>query len=129
MLMKVKNSSLSFAPLTVCLQGRVAIGDHVAESLNAKTVLVLVGERPGLSSPDSMGLYLTYGAKVGCHDAQRNCISNIRPGGLSYKEAASKAMYLIEESQRLKLSGVNLKERTETIDHTLTSSKSFLTEV
>ena len=128
-LMKIKNSTLTFAPLTVCLQGRVAIGDHVAESLNAKTVLVLVGERPGLSSPDSMGLYLTYGAKLGCHDAQRNCISNIRPGGLSYKEAASKAMYLIEESQRLKLSGVNLKERTDTIDHTLTSSKSFLTDV
>ena len=127
--MKVRKTSLRLAPLTVCLQGRVAIGDHVAESLNAKTILVLVGERPGLSSPDSMGLYLTYGAKVGCNDAQRNCISNIRLGGLSYREAASKAMYLIEESQRLQLSGVDLKERSETIDHTLTSSKSFLTEV
>jgi ethanolamine ammonia-lyase small subunit len=128
-LMAVKKTQLTLAPIMVCTQGRVAIGDHVAETLRAKTVMVLVGERPGLSSPDSMGLYLTYGAKVGCHDAQRNCISNIRPGGLSYKEAASKAMYLIEESQRLKLSGVNLKERTDTIDHTLTSSKSFLTGI
>ena len=128
-LMKHRGVDLTIAPLSVCIQGRVAIGDHVAESLNAKTVLVLVGERPGLSSPDSMGLYLTFDAKVGCHDAQRNCISNIRPGGLNYKEAASKAMYLIEESQRLKLSGVDLKERSETIDHTLTSSKSFLTSV
>lgn len=128
-LMAVKNAQFTLAPIMVCTQGRVAIGDHVAEALHAKTVMVLVGERPGLSSPDSMGLYLTYNAKLGCNDAQRNCISNIREGGLSYSEAATKAMYLIEESQRLKLSGVDLKERSETIDHTLTSSKSFLTGI
>jgi ethanolamine ammonia-lyase small subunit len=121
-------SQLKLAPLTICTQGRVAIGDHVAQLLNAKTVMVLIGERPGLISPDSMGLYLTYDAHVGCNDAQRNCISNIRPAGLSYENAAKKAKYLLDESQRLKLSGVNLKERTEKAGNVLTSHQSFLTQ-
>lgn len=102
----------NLSPITIVLQGRVAIGDEVAEILNSKTSIVLIGERPGLSSPDSMGLYLTYNPKVGLTDESRNCISNIRIEGLSYEEGIKKTMYLLKESRRLELSGVNLKDRT-----------------
>lgn len=100
------------APITIVQQGRVAIGDEVGQILNSKTSIVLIGERPGLSSPDSMGLYLTYNPKVGLTDESRNCISNIRIEGLSYEEAVKKTMYLLKESRKLELSGVNLKDRT-----------------
>lgn len=105
--------SWTLAPFTIVEQGRVAIGDEVGEILNAKATLVLVGERPGLSSPDSLGLYLTYSPKVGLNDSNRNCISNVRIDGLCYKEATKKSMYLLKESRKLKLSGVNLKDRTQ----------------
>ena len=118
----------AFSPILLVQQGRVAIGDDVAQQLGAKAVMVLIGERPGLISPDSMGMYLTYGAKVGCHDAMRNCISNIRPAGLSYKEAASKAVYLLRESRRLGFSGVNLKERTEKTNAVEVEEINFLTQ-
>lgn len=101
------------APLTIVQQGRVAIGDEIGELLNARAVLVLVGERPGLSSPDSLGLYLTWVPKIGLTDASRNCISNVRKAGLSYSDAVRKVIYLLRESRRLKLSGVDLKERSE----------------
>lgn len=104
----------SIAPLTLVQQGRVAVGDDIGELLHAKTVLVLIGERPGLSSPDSLGMYLTWAPKRGLDDASRNCISNVRPQGLSYEEASRRAFYLLTESRRLKLSGVNLKDRSET---------------
>lgn len=100
------------APITIVQQGRVAIGDEVGQILNSKILIVLIGERPGLSSPDSMGLYLTYDPKVGLTDESRNCISNIRIEGLSYEEAVKKTMYLLKESRKLELSGVNLKDRT-----------------
>ena len=100
------------APITIVQQGRVAIGDEVGQILNSKILIVLIGERPGLSSPDSMGLYLTYNPKVGLTDESRNCISNIRIEGLSYEEAVKKTMYLLKESRKLELSGVNLKDRT-----------------
>lgn len=102
----------NIAPITIVQQGRVAIGDEVGEILNSKTSIVLIGERPGLSSPDSMGLYLTYNPKVGLTDESRNCVSNIRIEGLSYEEGIKKTMYLLKESRRLELSGVNLKDRT-----------------
>jgi len=101
------------APLTVVEQGRVAIGDEVGEVLNAKAVLVLIGERPGLSSPDSLGLYLTWGPHPGLTDAARNCISNVRPAGLSSVHASRRMLYLLRESHKQKLSGVKLKDRTE----------------
>jgi len=101
------------APICIVEQGRVAVGDDVCESLNAKQVILLIGERPGLSSPDSMGLYLTWNGKRGTEDSLRNCISNIRPEGLKYADAVHKCHYLLTESHRRALSGVNLKDRSE----------------
>ncbi|MBJ7550388.1 ethanolamine ammonia-lyase subunit EutC [Marinomonas ostreistagni] len=103
----------SIAPLCIVEQGRVAIGDPIGEILNARCVIVLVGERPGLSSPDSMGLYLTWAPKAGLTDAYRNCISNIRLAGLNHHDAARKAYYLLSEARTKKLSGVQLKDRTD----------------
>lgn len=99
----------SIAPLCYVEQGRVAIGDHIAQSLNAQMAVVAIGERPGLSSPDSMGIYLTYGPEVGTTDESRNCISNIRPAGLSYEHAASILCALVKQAFQRGMSGVNLK--------------------
>jgi ethanolamine ammonia-lyase small subunit len=74
---------------------------------------MLIGERPGLSSPDSLGIYLTYQPKLGLSDADRNCISNVRPEGLQYDAAAKKLMWLARESMRLKVSGVALKDESD----------------
>ncbi len=98
------------APIAIVEQGRVAIGDDIGELLGARMVVVFIGERPGLSSPDSLGAYLTWQPRPGRTDAERNCISNIRADGLSYAAAAHKLLFLIHESRRLKLSGVRLKE-------------------
>jgi ethanolamine ammonia-lyase small subunit len=100
----------AIAPIAIVEQGRVAIGDQIGEVLGAKLAIVLIGERPGLSSPDSLGIYLTWQPKPGRTDAERNCISNIRAEGLSYELAAHKLLFLMNESRRLKLSGVRLKE-------------------
>ena len=102
----------SLASISVVEQGRVAIGDEVGELLNARAVLVMVGERPGLSSPDSLGLYLTWQPRVGLSDASRNCISNVRPAGLDFAMAAQRLHYLLREARKLGLTGVGLKDRS-----------------
>lgn len=101
------------APLVVVSQGRVAVGDDIGHRLNARCVAVLIGERPGLSSPDSLGVYLTWGPEPGLTDARRNCISNIRPAGLSVGEASRRLLYLLREASRQGTSGVALKDRSE----------------
>ena len=102
----------------ICLvkQGRVAIGDEIAQILNAKFLVVLIGERPGLTAFNSLGIYFTYQARVGFTDAYRNCISNIRPKGLSFFDASRRLVWLINEANRLKLSGVQLKDDSQLDD-------------
>lgn len=97
-------------PVVIARQGRVALGDEVGEAFGATLVAVLIGERPGLSSPDSLGVYLTYAQRRGRMDSERNCISNIRPEGLGYEAAAHKLAYLLQAALRMRLSGVQLKE-------------------
>lgn len=103
----------SLSPVVLVSQGRVAVADEVAERLGARMVVILIGERPGLSSPDSLGLYFTYAPKVGLTDAYRNCISNVRLEGLSYTMASHRLLYLMREACRRQLSGVNLKDEAE----------------
>ncbi len=103
-------SDLKLAPLTIVEQGRVAVGDEVGELLGAQLVVLLIGERPGLSSPDSLGVYITWEPRIGRTDAERNCISNIRSEGLSAEKAAAQIEYYIRSARKLKLTGVGLKE-------------------
>ena len=103
----------TLAPVSVVEQGRVAIGDDIALALNAQMVVVLIGERPGLSSPDSLGIYLTWQPKPGCDDGKRNCISNVRPEGLTPEKAAARCLYLMENARARQLTGIGLKDRSE----------------
>lgn len=96
-------------------QARVALADQIALQRGAKAVVLLIGERPGLSSPDSMGLYLTWAPSEKTSDAERNCISNIRSAGLSYVAGIHKLDYLLRESIRLKASGVVIKDRSDDV--------------
>ncbi|MFL9932690.1 ethanolamine ammonia-lyase subunit EutC [Paraburkholderia sp. RL18-103-BIB-C] len=110
-----KLADWKIGPVVVARQARVALGDEIGELLNAQIVVMLIGERPGLSSPDSLGIYLTYAPKVGCSDAQRNCISNVRPEGLDYPLAAHKLHYLLTHARRLGLTGVGLKDDSDAL--------------
>jgi ethanolamine ammonia-lyase small subunit len=98
------------APVVIASQSRVALGDEIAEALGAQAVAVMIGERPGLSALDSVGIYLTWAPRRGRSDAERNCISNIRPGGLSAEEAVGKLLWLVAAARRAGLTGVGLKD-------------------
>jgi ethanolamine ammonia-lyase small subunit len=98
------------APLTVAIQARVALGDEIGAALGARVVAMLIGERPGLSSPDSLGIYLTWDPRPGRTDAERNCISNVRTEGIGYDLAAGRLHFLMTQARRLQISGVPLKD-------------------
>jgi ethanolamine ammonia-lyase small subunit len=100
-------------PVVIATQARVALGDEIGHLLRAEQVVVMIGERPGLSSPDSLGLYLTAAPRPGLTDAYRNCISNVRPEGLDYPEAARKLAFLIAGARRLGRTGVDLKDDSD----------------
>jgi len=106
--------ALRLSPVFLATQARVALGDEVGELLAARAVLVLLGERPGLSSPDSLGAYLTFAPRLGRSDAERNCVSNIRPAGLAPALAAARLAWLVHEALRLHLTGVALKDGSAT---------------
>jgi ethanolamine ammonia-lyase small subunit len=101
---------LALSPILIASQARVALADEAAQLLGARMALSLIGERPGLSSPDSLGAYLTYAPRPGLTDADRNCVSNIRPDGLGFAEAAGTIDWLIGEAFKLRLTGVALKD-------------------
>jgi ethanolamine ammonia-lyase small subunit len=101
------------APVCVVEQGRVAVGDAIGEALHSPLTVMLIGERPGLSSPDSLGVYITWEPRSGRKDAERNCISNIREEGLGYSPAASRLYFYMQEATRRRLTGVGLKDPAE----------------
>ena len=107
---EIKQENWMIAPIVIATGSRVALGDQVCEILNAKMLIMLIGERPGLSSPDSLGIYYTFEAKSGDLDSKRNCISNVRPAGLSIPIATQRLMNLMRKSKNLGYSGVNLKD-------------------
>ncbi len=104
------------APLVVVEQGRVAIGDEIGATLGAALSVVLIGERPGLSSPDSLGAYITWDPRPGRTDAERNCISNIRAEGLSYSQAARQLTWYLNEARRRRLTGIALKDASAQLE-------------
>jgi ethanolamine ammonia-lyase small subunit len=112
----VRQQSWAMAPVVVATQSRVALGDEIGQLLGARMVAVLIGERPGLTSADSMGIYLTYGPRIGRTDAERNCISNVRQGGLDPERAAQLLVHLASRALQLQLSGVQLKDDSRTLD-------------
>lgn len=113
LLAAVKDAGWLLAPIALVQQGRVAIADEIAYALRADLVVMLIGERPGLSSPDSLGAYLTFRPRPGLTDESRNCVSNIRPEGLPYEFAVQKLMYLLTEMKTRRLSGVGLKDEMD----------------
>jgi ethanolamine ammonia-lyase small subunit len=110
LLPRLRSDGWKLAPIAIVQYGRVAISDEIGQVMNAELALILLGERPGLGAPDSLGAYLVFQPGPGRTDAHRNCVSNIRPAGLPHDEAAATLHYLLTESRRRKLSGVALKD-------------------
>lgn len=114
----LRRAGLDAGPAVVVEGGRVAVGDPIGEVLGLEVVVVLIGERPGLSAADSLGCYITYRPRPGLPDARRNCVSNIRPGGLAFEAAAGRIAHLVAAARRRCLSGVALKDDTPPpLDH------------
>ena len=109
----LRDAGVVASRIVVATQARVALGDAIGERLGAALVLVLIGERPGLSSPDSLGAYLTWAPRIGRVDSERNCVSNIRPEGLALADAAARIAWLVRESQRRRVTGIELKDDSE----------------
>ena len=105
-------SRIDLGPVVIASGARVALGDEIGAIANADMVVVLIGERPGLSAPDSLGAYLTFAPKIGRTDADRNCVSNIHREGLTYEEAAHKIAWLVREGLRRRVTGVALKDES-----------------
>jgi ethanolamine ammonia-lyase small subunit len=110
---RLEAEGVRLGPVLLAHQCRVALGDEAGALLQARAVLVLLGERPGLSSPDSLGAYLSWAPAPGLADSQRNCVSNIRPEGLGYAEAARKIAWLLAAARQLGATGVALKDRSD----------------
>ena len=110
LLAQVMSALGAAGPVVIARQGRVAVGDAIGAATGAEAVAVLIGERPGLSAPDSLGVYLTWQPRPGRTDAERNCISNIRPAGLAIPDAAAKLLWLIGAMRHRQLTGVELKD-------------------
>ncbi|XHS76507.1 ethanolamine ammonia-lyase subunit EutC [Burkholderiaceae bacterium UC74_6] len=108
-------TTVRLAPLVIAHQARVALADEIGEALGVQLAVMMIGERPGLSSPDSLGLYLTHRPRRGRSDAQRNCISNVRPEGLGYADAANRLDWLMGEALRRGVSGVELKDESDPV--------------
>jgi ethanolamine ammonia-lyase small subunit len=125
----MKELGLSVGPIVLARQSRVALGDDIAEMMHCGLVAMLIGERPGLSSPDSLGVYMTYKPYFGRLESERNCISNIRPEGLSYEKAAFKLAWLVEAAYDMQKSGTALKDESDdpTCYRTLSPHQSPLT--
>ena len=125
LLRKLTNDDWRIGPIVVARFGRVAIEDEVGQLLRAQMALMLIGERPGLGSPDSLGAYVVYAPQPGNTDAHRNCVSNIRPKGLPIDAAAETIHYLLSEARRRRMSGVQLKDQRSLADGVKTSPASL----
>ena len=109
---ELRREGWRIGPTAIVERGRVAIGDEIGVLTDAALVVVMIGERPGLTSPTSLGLYLTWAPRFGRSDAERNCLSNIHPEGMAYREAACRLLYLCREARRRRLTGVGLKDES-----------------
>lgn len=123
---QIQQEDWALAPVIIATGSRVALGDDVAEILKAPMLVMLIGERPGLSSPDSMGVYYTWDAHTGSTDAQRNCISNVRTAGLSIPIATQRLIKLMKNSKQLGFSGVDLKDEHQVPNIQQTDSSQLL---